>query len=333
MSDTEKIKEKSKKVNIELTKKVTHDLDELVLDDSEMSLEHLKGTLTAQDLWELKNNVIISKSHGDLPSTETDKDEISNEDAEYRKLKFGKSEGNISKRKSFAFEWLQKQNEVTPLSTPIDLTHSDNNLNESMSEKKYTGLSTFKNLKNLLAKNKLWAEAMVTADANFFKRLSLQQIPKLLWIGCADSRVAANQIVSLQPGEIFVHRNIANVVLNSDVNCLAVLQYAIEVLKVEHIMVICIYLLKLRTICKVVGHYGCGGVQYSMNSCLDLSVIDIWLRTLRDLYDDHKESFESLKTQEEKRDLLCELNVSNSVLAVCRSSIAQKAWKQGQKFS
>ncbi|KAJ3375590.1 hypothetical protein HDU92_000683, partial [Lobulomyces angularis] len=149
--------------------------------------------------------------------------------------------------------------------------------------------------------------------------LSQQQQPKLLWIGCSDSRVPANQIISLPPGEVFVHRNIANIVSTSDINCLSVLQYAVEVLKVEHIM--------------IVGHYGCGGVRYSMTKESSLPIVDVWLRTLKDLYEDHKHDFEKLPNEEAKTDLLCELNVANSVLNVCRNSIIQKAWQQGQKIS
>ncbi|KAJ3200347.1 hypothetical protein HK099_002720, partial [Clydaea vesicula] len=137
--------------------------------------------------------------------------------------------------------------------------------------------------------------------------------------GISRFRVPANQIISLPPGEVFVHRNIANIVSTSDINCLSVLQYAVEVLKVEHIM--------------IVGHYGCGGVRYSMTKESSLPIVDVWLRTLKDLYEDHKHDFEKLPNEEAKTDLLCELNVANSVLNVCRNSIIQKAWQQGQKIS
>jgi len=147
--------------------------------------------------------------------------------------------------------------------------------------------------------------------------LSKQQKPDYLWIGCADSRVPANEIVNLMPGEVFVHRNIANVVVHSDLNCLSVIQFAVEVLKVKHIM--------------VVGHYGCGGIHAALGT-EEHGLIDNWLRHIKDVYRFHKEKLDAEKDEKRKFDLLCELNVVEQVSNVCQTSIVQKAWRRGQEL-
>ncbi len=162
-----------------------------------------------------------------------------------------------------------------------------------------------------------WATAIKDRDPEFFSRLSDQQAPEYLWIGCSDSRVPATQIVNLAPGEIFVHRNIANVVVHTDLNCLSVMQFAVEVLKVKHII--------------VCGHYGCGGVQAAMED-KEHGLIDNWLRHIKDVSRFHSEKLEGLK-KEQKFDLLCELNVKEQVANVRNSTIVQNAWKRGADLS
>lgn len=154
-------------------------------------------------------------------------------------------------------------------------------------------------------------------DPEFFSLLSRQQTPDYLWIGCSDSRVPANQIVNLPPGELFVHRNIANLVIRTDLNCLSVIQFAVEVLKVKHI-IIC-------------GHYGCGGIQAAMED-KSYGLIDNWLCHIRDLSRLNTAKLAELK-QPEKLDLLCELNVKEQVVNACNTSIVQKAWKSGAELS
>ena len=173
-------------------------------------------------------------------------------------------------------------------------------------------------LKNLFENNKLWAEKIKKSDPDFFLNLSKQQNPEFLWIGCSDSRVPANQIVGLDPGEIFVHRNVANVVAHTDFNCLTVLQYAIDVLKVKHVI--------------VVGHYGCGGVKAAYENA-DNGLIDNWLRNIKDVLSHNRERIDTLPEGEQRVDLLCELNVISQVANVCHTTIAQNAWARGQSLS
>ena len=174
-----------------------------------------------------------------------------------------------------------------------------------------------KQLQHLFDNNTQWAAQIKSEDPNFFNKLSQQQSPEYLWIGCSDSRVPANQIVGLLPGEVFVHRNVANVVIHTDLNCLTVLQYAVDVLKVKHIM--------------VVGHYGCGGVQAALRDN-QLGLIDNWLRNIRDIYYHFQHKFTNL-THADKIDLLCELNVRTQVSNVSHTSIVQNAWKRGQTLA
>lgn len=164
----------------------------------------------------------------------------------------------------------------------------------------------------LLLENKAWAAEKIQDDPEFFSRLAHLQTPEFLWIGCSDSRVPANEITGTQPGEIFVHRNIANMVVHTDLNLLSVLQYAVEVLKVKHII--------------VCGHYGCGGVKAAM-SHHSFGIINKWLRNIKDVYRYHENEIEALKNEDEKVDRLIELNVKEQVLNLAKTSIVQKAWK------
>ena len=174
-----------------------------------------------------------------------------------------------------------------------------------------------KTLKHFFDRNLEWATAIKEKEPGFFKELAAQQNPEYLWIGCSDSRVPANQIVDLMPGEIFVHRNIANVVVHTDLNCLSVIHYAVEVLKVKHII--------------VCGHYGCGGVKAALEN-VDHGLIDNWLGHVKDVGRLHSEKLEGLG-EHKKLDMLCELNVKEQVQNVCNTSIVQKAWSQGQELS
>jgi len=174
-----------------------------------------------------------------------------------------------------------------------------------------------KKLPELFANNRAWAEGITRAQPDFFKRLAAQQSPKYLWIGCADSRVPANEIVGLMPGEVFVHRNVANVVVHTDLNCLSVLQYAVEVLKVEHVI--------------VCGHYGCGGVQAAWRGA-SLGLIDNWLRHVKDVAEKYSDDLAARPDDETRMDRLCELNVIEQVLHVARTTIVQDAWKRGQSL-
>ena len=171
------------------------------------------------------------------------------------------------------------------------------------------------NLVDLIENNRRWSEGVRRRDAGFFDRLSRQQAPRYLWIGCADSRVPANEIVGLMPGELFVHRNVANVVVHSDLNCLSVLQYAVEVLRVDHVI--------------VCGHYGCGGVEAAWKRT-PLGLIDNWLRHVQDVADRHAARFTRGMTDGGKVDRLCELNVLEQAANVCRTTIVQDAWRRGQ---
>lgn len=173
-------------------------------------------------------------------------------------------------------------------------------------------------LDSLLEQNKSWAEAIKMEDPAFFTKLSKQQKPEYLWIGCSDSRVPANQIVGLLPGEIFVHRNIANMVVHTDLNCLSVMQFAVEVLKVKHII--------------VCGHYGCGGVKAALDRH-ENGLIDNWLRHIKDVYRFHQEEMDAEKSAERRLSRLCELNVMEQVANVCHTTIVQNAWKIGQPLA
>lgn len=173
-------------------------------------------------------------------------------------------------------------------------------------------------LEDLFANNRAWADEVKRVDPQFFEKLAGQQSPEYLWIGCSDSRVPANQIVGLDPGEIFVHRNVANVVVHTDFNCLSVLQYAIDVLKVKHVI--------------VVGHYGCGGVKAAYENA-DNGLIDNWLRNIKDVLNHNRERINSLPEGEGRVDLLCELSVISQVANVCHTTIAQNAWARGQSLS
>ena len=173
-------------------------------------------------------------------------------------------------------------------------------------------------LKNLFEKNKKWASRIKESDPDFFAKLSKQQNPEYLWIGCSDSRVPANEIVDMLPGEMLVHRNIANLVIHTDINCLSVIQYAVELLKVKHII--------------VCGHYGCGGIKAAMDNS-EHGLIDNWLRNVKDVHRYHQAQIDSLKNKKEKFDLLCELNVVEQVSNICHTTIVQSAWKSGQKLA
>jgi carbonic anhydrase len=175
-----------------------------------------------------------------------------------------------------------------------------------------------KDLKHLLERNRAWAENIKASDPDFFQTLAKQQSPRFLWIGCADSRVPANQLVGMVPGEMFVHRNVANVVVHTDFNCLSVMQYAVDVLKVEHII--------------VCGHHGCGGIKAAMNN-LQLGLIDNWLRHVQDVVHQHEHSLADVKDEQHRLDRLCELNVIEQVLNVGRATIVQSAWQRGQELA
>jgi carbonic anhydrase len=175
-----------------------------------------------------------------------------------------------------------------------------------------------RDLKKLFEKNRIWAERLKKTDPDFFFNLSKIQDPEYLWIGCSDSRVPAVEIVDMMPGEIFVHRNIANLVVHTDLNCLSVIQYAVEVLKVKHII--------------VCGHYGCGGIQAAMDN-KEHGLIDNWLQNIKDVYRYHQAQIESLQNEEEKIDLLCELNIVEQVANICHTTIVQRAWRNGQELA
>jgi carbonic anhydrase len=168
----------------------------------------------------------------------------------------------------------------------------------------------------LLSKNRRWAAERVRQDPQFFSRLVAQQSPRFLWLGCADSRVPANEIVDLAPGELFVHRNVANLVVHSDLNCLSVIQYAVDVLKVEDII--------------VTGHYGCGGIAAALGSA-SLGLIDNWLRHVQDIRDRHPELLAA--AGRDAADRLCELNVLEQALNVCRTTVVKDAWERGQQVA
>ena len=172
-------------------------------------------------------------------------------------------------------------------------------------------------LDELLEKNEAWASRIEAEDPTFFERLSKIQTPKFLWIGCSDSRVPANQIVDMAPGEVFVHRNIANVVVHTDLNCLSVIQFAVDVLKVEHIL--------------VVGHYGCGGVLAALKG-MRVGLADNWIRHVKDVANRHDEVLAAIGDHGLRLDRLCELNVLEQVANVCETTIVRDAWSRGQKL-
>jgi len=168
----------------------------------------------------------------------------------------------------------------------------------------------------LLNDNKLWAAEKIEADPDFFKRLSTLQTPEFLWIGCSDSRVPANEITNTQPGEIFVHRNIANLVIHTDVNLLSVLDYAVVHLKVQHVI--------------VCGHYGCGGIKAAMSNNNYSQLLNMWLRNIKDVYRHNREELETISDGEQRADRLTELSVVEQVQRLAKTSIIQKAWKTRQ---
>ncbi len=173
-------------------------------------------------------------------------------------------------------------------------------------------------LREVLENNRLWAERMRAQDSAFFERLASIQTPRFLWIGCSDSRVPANQITGLEPGEVFVHRNVANVVVHTDLNCLSVMQFAVDVLRVRDII--------------VCGHYGCGGVQAALEG-QRLGLVDNWLRHVEDVRDAHAEAMAGVKGAEARWDRLCELNVIEQVLHVSQTTVLREAWSRGQEIA
>jgi carbonic anhydrase len=173
---------------------------------------------------------------------------------------------------------------------------------------------TDKEMDKLFEDNKIWAEKIRKEQPDFFEKLSQQQKPDFLWIGCSDSRVPANEIVNMMPGELFVHRNVANLVLPGDLNCMSVLQYAVEVLEVKHIL--------------VCGHYGCGGVKEAMSN-VSQGLIDGWLYNIRNIYNKHRQSLDMMGNEEDRVNRLCELNVIEQVANVSQTPIVQKAWARG----
>jgi len=178
--------------------------------------------------------------------------------------------------------------------------------------------SKMKKLQQLFTNNQNWVKSVLAEDPQFFKNLKDQQAPEYLWIGCSDSRVPANQITGLAPGEIFVHRNIANVVVHTDLNSLSVIQFAVDLLKVKHVI--------------VVGHYGCSGVQAALNKTR-VGISDNWLRHVQDVHERHAQIINLLPTDELRHDRLCELNVVEQVVNVCRTTIVQDAWAAGQDLT
>ena len=173
-------------------------------------------------------------------------------------------------------------------------------------------------IKQLFNNNREWAKRTVERTPDFFQRLSAQQSPEFLWIGCSDSRVPANEIVGLLPGELFVHRNVANMVVHTDLNCLSVLQFAVDVLKVKHVI--------------VCGHYGCGGVRAALNR-ERLGLIDNWLRHVQDVVEQHQNLLDPIEPGAARVDRLCELNVIEQVRHVCQTTIVQDAWTRGQSLA
>lgn len=174
-----------------------------------------------------------------------------------------------------------------------------------------------KSYEKLLSQNKAWAEEIKSDEPQYFEKLSRLQTPEFLWIGCSDSRVPADRITGTQPGEIFVHRNIANLVVNTDVNLLAVLDFAVTVLKVRHVI--------------VCGHYGCGGIKAAATQHDHKPVLNMWLRNIKDVYRLHREELDAVKDEEQKTNRLVELNVQEQVLNLAKTTIIQRAWKKEQR--
>lgn len=173
-------------------------------------------------------------------------------------------------------------------------------------------------MEDLFAKNRAWVESITRQQPDFFEKLSRQQTPEYLWIGCADSRVPANEILGMLPGDIFVHRNVANVVVHSDLNCLSVLQFAVDYLKVKHVF--------------VVGHYGCGGVHAAVRND-KLGLIDNWLRHVQDAQNKHYKQLEKFDDHNSLCNKVCEINVVEQALSVCQTTVVQDAWARGQSLS
>jgi carbonic anhydrase len=174
-----------------------------------------------------------------------------------------------------------------------------------------------KSYERLLLENKAWAAEQVQKDPDFFKRLAELQAPEVLWIGCSDSRVPANQITGTQPGEIFVHRNVANLVINTDVNVLSVLDFAVNHLKIKHVI--------------VCGHYGCGGVKAAITQKDFKPVLNMWLRNIKDVYRLHQQELDKIADEERRVDRLVELNVQEQVYNLAKTSIIQRAWRQEKR--
>ncbi len=175
-----------------------------------------------------------------------------------------------------------------------------------------------RSLTDLIARNRAWAESIKARTPDFFEKLSEQQSPEYLWIGCSDSRVPSNEIVGMSPGELFVHRNVANVVVHTDLNCLSAVQYAVEALQVKHII--------------VCGHYGCGGVRAALLN-LKFGLIDNWLRHIQDVVQKHAELLAGIAEESARVDKLCELNIIEQVSNVCQTTIVQNAWESGQELT
>lgn len=173
-------------------------------------------------------------------------------------------------------------------------------------------------LKRLFERNRAWAKSVTDRDPEFFSRLAKQQAPEYLWIGCSDARVPANELMGMAPGELFVHRNIANLVHNIDINLMSVLEYAVNVLKVRHVM--------------VVGHYGCGGVRAAVER-QEFGLIDNWLRKIKDVYAANKDALDGESDPEKRLNMLCEINVHQQVLNICHTSIVQNAWREGRELA
>jgi len=173
-------------------------------------------------------------------------------------------------------------------------------------------------IEKLLLENKAWAHEQISDDPEYFQRLSKIQKPEFLWIGCSDSRVPANEIIGAKPGEVFVHRNIANMVVHSDMNMLSVLDYAVNVLKVKHVI--------------VCGHYGCGGVKAAMGND-SIGIIDNWIRHIKDVYRLHQDYLDSIEDENERFNTFVELNVKEQVFDLAKTSIVQSAWKNGQDLT
>ncbi len=172
--------------------------------------------------------------------------------------------------------------------------------------------------KKILDNNKKWVENKLALDSNYFKNLADGQNPPLLWIGCSDSRVPANEIIGAEPGEVFVHRNIANMVVHSDMNMLSVLDYAVNALKVKHVI--------------VCGHYGCGGVKAAMGNS-SIGIIDNWIRHIKDVYRFHQNELDAITNEKERFNKFVEINVKEQVMDLAKTSIVQTAWKNGQELS